>query len=424
MASARFPAGPSGPGHFRSAERYSSASSPLDPLSPAARQQPPQTARPADSSSILEILRAESWEQLKWLALAVLGPASHELGICYGLAEGGWGIIAGLLDVLKMLVLEGLYQHAHRSWQWGLLDLPDYLAGRAADYLMHSQLEAAHLQYEALKAQFALVLKDPRAFFGGIWNAEVQAHTEKWNRYKWLLGHRTLANEFQAGRIEGQVLLEVILLLATVVDGVGLALKGAKALGEIPELMRLARSVRSAREAEAVLAARRLEAARAGAAGEAEASAEARQAGRTQPGSSDPAFAPRPALRSKAGVLGRSEGGPGIWDESPTRTRGQAYQEQISGVERGAEYNVNGTWFDGYDAQRNVLLDAEDWERYPPLGQDFWQDGTLNEATRQLNAAGGTPIEWHFSTQPAADAVRDLFADRGIEGINVVVTPK
>ena len=280
MASARTPALPSGPGHFRTNAFTDSPSPPHDPGSPAVRYDTPKASTAIDSSTILQIIQAESWDQLRWLALAVLGPASHNLGICYGLAEGGWGIIHGLLELLKMLVLEGLYEEAHQSWKWGLVHPMEYVEAQLADRLMHSQLEAAHREYDALVTQLALVVKNPGQFFSGIWNSEVKAYAAKWDRYKWLLAHRTLANEFEAGRIEGQVLLEVILLLATVVDGVGLALKGAKALGEIPELVRLAKGVRSVEEAKSILAARRLDELRTGAAGGAESEAAAGTSGR------------------------------------------------------------------------------------------------------------------------------------------------
>ena len=107
MASARIPADPGGPGHFHSAALPSGEPRPFDTGSPAARQAEPRPAPAPDSTSIWQVIRAESWDQLKSLALALLGPASHELGLCYGLVEGGWGIIAGLLDLLKMVVLEG-----------------------------------------------------------------------------------------------------------------------------------------------------------------------------------------------------------------------------------------------------------------------------------------------------------------------------
>jgi hypothetical protein len=264
MSGARIPASPEGPAHFRDPVLAHAGTTLPVQGSPVARQLPPKPQPDPDSSSIWLVIRAESWQQLKLVALAVLGPASHELGLCYGLAEGGWGIISGLLDLLKMVVLEGLYQEAHQAWSWNPFEWPDYLEGRTADYFLHARMETAHRQFTGLMQQLALAVKDPGKFFGAVWDSEVQSYAVKWQRYKWLIGHRTLTNEFEAGRLEGGVLLEVILLLATVVDGVGLAIKGAKALGEIPELVRLAKTVRSAEEAKAALAARQLEKLRSG----------------------------------------------------------------------------------------------------------------------------------------------------------------
>lgn len=96
---------------------------------------------------------------------------------------------------------------------------------------------------------------------------------------------------------------------------------------------------------------------------------------------------------------------------------------QITGVERGAEYQVDGVLFDGYDAQRGVLLDAKDWRGYPPANRSFWHEGTLDEAMRQLRAARGKLIEWHFSTPQAKAAVDALFRANRLGGITTIYTP-
>ena len=44
----------------------------------------------------------------------------------------------------------------------------------------------------------------------------------------------------------------------------------------------------------------------------------------------------------------------------------------------------------------------------------------VNQAERQLAAAGGTPITWSVAEAPATAAINRLFLDRGISGINVV----
>lgn len=134
-------------------------------------------------------------------------------------------------------------------------------------------------------------------------------------------------------------------------------------------------------------------------------------------------------LRSAKQLLGQSEGGPGAWQAAPKRSGGEAYQEQITGVERGIEYDVpyaaapsGKVSFDGYDAERGVLLDAKDWKGYPPAGATFWQKDVVKQALNQTNAADGVPIEWHFSAQAGMDAVHTLFEKEGVTDITLVLT--
>lgn len=129
--------------------------------------------------------------------------------------------------------------------------------------------------------------------------------------------------------------------------------------------------------------------------------------------------------------VGESDGGPGKWAESGKRPKGEDYQEQITGAPRGTEYEVPAetpkgkVMFDGY--KDGKLLDAKDWSGYPPANHEkypFWQHGQLSDARKQLEAAKGTPIEWHFSNQENANIVRQLFQNNDIEGIVVKYTPK
>jgi Restriction endonuclease fold toxin 5 len=137
-----------------------------------------------------------------------------------------------------------------------------------------------------------------------------------------------------------------------------------------------------------------------------------------------------PPLRPAAQMLGKTEGGPGVWAEAPRRAKGGEYQEQISGVTRGVEYAVplqsakrGEVLFDGFDAQRRVLLDAKDWRGFPPSDTVFWHNSTLIEARAQIDAAKGLPIEWHFSSEGGLQATRRLFNEQNIREINLVFTP-
>jgi hypothetical protein len=147
--------------------------------------------------------------------------------------------------------------------------------------------------------------------------------------------------------------------------------------------------------------------------------------------SANPPLPPKPPLQQASQLLGKTQGGPGVWKNAPARTKGMEYQEQISGVTRGLEYAMpskapgrGDVLFDGCDAQRRVLLDAKDWQGYPPAKASFWKPGTVNEARRQIKAADSMPIEWHFSTQESFTAVKNLFKDNEISEIKLIFTPK
>ncbi|MEV6744309.1 Tox-REase-5 domain-containing protein [Streptomyces sp. NPDC051080] len=125
---------------------------------------------------------------------------------------------------------------------------------------------------------------------------------------------------------------------------------------------------------------------------------------------------------------------PGVWNY-PTEM-GARYQEQISKVGRGKEYRVpldkltgKPVDFDGWDASRGTYLEA----KYGYKGKDFYNadTGTLtpkvadrwaDQASRQVDAARGKPVEWHLSDPDVAEAAREMFEERGIP-VKVIHTP-
>jgi hypothetical protein len=136
--------------------------------------------------------------------------------------------------------------------------------------------------------------------------------------------------------------------------------------------------------------------------------------------------------------IGASDGGAGQWRSIPRpNTDAYRYQERITGAPRGVEYNVNGVDFDGYDADRNVLLDAKHWTqecplgdrcRYEPLKQRM-ADKLMEEAESQIRAvlSSGTRIEWRVVDEEMALRISSILdegldeADRG--HISVIYTP-
>lgn len=139
------------------------------------------------------------------------------------------------------------------------------------------------------------------------------------------------------------------------------------------------------------------------------------------PGIDDSGRMVGPATKSGPGQFGRVI-------ESMS-DRAAIYQSRVTGRLPDVGYTVNGVKFDGFDTARGVLLDAKG-PGYATFVRDGqfrpWYNGADSmaaQAQRQLGAAGGTPIEWHFAEEAAANATRNLFQSRGIEGILIFHTP-
>ncbi|MFD5989897.1 Tox-REase-5 domain-containing protein [Streptomyces cyaneofuscatus] len=141
-------------------------------------------------------------------------------------------------------------------------------------------------------------------------------------------------------------------------------------------------------------------------------------------------------------TLGDADAGDGYWasrDRNPApnwkNESWLRYQEQITGTNRGQEYVVPhpregkpAVEYDGWDSSRQTYLEAKngygsylsktDPGTLTPSGKDKF----VAEARAQVEAAGGKPVEWHFSDPEVAKAARKAFRDEGLP-IKVVPTP-
>jgi hypothetical protein len=88
--------------------------------------------------------------------------------------------------------------------------------------------------------------------------------------------------------------------------------------------------------------------------------------------------------------------------------------------------------FDNCQITTGIMIEAKSTgylqmlQRWRDRGGAFpWKNAErkmLDQSERQLEAAGGRPIEWHFAEKEVADYVRELFA-RERPGITVIYTP-
>ncbi|OPX44391.1 transglutaminase-like superfamily protein [Ruminiclostridium hungatei] len=154
---------------------------------------------------------------------------------------------------------------------------------------------------------------------------------------------------------------------------------------------------------------------------------------------------PEVALRedTEGGVLANSYTDAGVDTSAPTypslsgswhrvnesmSAYSREYQTQITG-KTGEAWIQNGVKYDGM--REGTLLDAK--AKYNQFvdkntGRFYdWfkgKDALVNEATRQIAASEGAPVKWYFAEKGALDATRILFAERGIEGIELIFQPK
>jgi len=121
--------------------------------------------------------------------------------------------------------------------------------------------------------------------------------------------------------------------------------------------------------------------------------------------------------------------GPGKWRKAgeSMSPRAARYQRQITGAAKGNVYDVKGVKFDGF--KNGTLLDAKGpgYEWAVKNGEFIRKykgaQSLLDQARRQVAAAGGTPIRWEIAEAKTAQAIKNMFRKNGITGIDVVHTP-
>ncbi len=155
-----------------------------------------------DQSTIINgLIRAATWGDLERWAEVALGPSSFYLGICYGILENLAGSVKGLVDLLRVFILAGLYERAQHP-AWIAAGLPDYLIAKAAELTFGSQLKKAHDECLTLLRELKYAVTHPGELFGSITNE----YAAKWKRFQSLIVDTNLGSQFEAGKIAGEVL--------------------------------------------------------------------------------------------------------------------------------------------------------------------------------------------------------------------------
>ena len=199
-----------------------------------------QPGRPffADAGELLDSLVARlenvaDFDQLEELIKRILGPQSFALGVVYGAGEAFIVSLADLFGLIKTFVLADLYDATRRNpyssmWQPG--GVVRYLTAQALNEYFGEKLHEAARERDALIAEMKAIFESPGQFFDKLG----EEYSKKFQRFVALSADSTLESQFQAGRIFGEILLEVVGLLA----GGAAVVKG---ISKIPRLAKLGR---------------------------------------------------------------------------------------------------------------------------------------------------------------------------------------
>jgi hypothetical protein len=189
----------------------------------------------------LKLKQGARWADVHPVAVRLFGAQSFSLGVVYGMGEQIVNDVTGLAELCKTFLLADLYDLSRRRSGWsgvastGLSILTGPLgaartltASTAAVFFEDELREAAQRRSDLIEA-VGYAITHP----GEVLQNIKQEYVDKWRAFQRYMSEPTLSNQFAAGKIFGQVLLEVLALFAT---GVGLA----KLVARIPRLAKAA----------------------------------------------------------------------------------------------------------------------------------------------------------------------------------------
>jgi hypothetical protein len=207
---------------------------------------------------IEKIKGAADWESLNRLAAPALGPLSFNAGLLAGLGESLVGDAAALLGLGKMIVLAGIYQRMKSPvllLGTDPLTLVFVFAARHIPWLA-AQSKSAHDQLRQILEELRAIAKHPLDFIEAVGSHVWKGAEEDWNKLKGYGAKPTVSNDFQAGRITGHALYQVVSAILLVLSVAGAA---AKIASRFPGLVRLARIISRGGALEDLQGVRRLE---------------------------------------------------------------------------------------------------------------------------------------------------------------------
>jgi hypothetical protein len=187
-------------------------------------------------NAIAEFRSSDSWASLQPIVFSIVGPETFGLGVVVGMGENVLSGALGLAEIAKTFLLADLYDRAQQPVAMSLIGPLGFFHRAIAELSMRAfgaELQQARDDRDTLIRELTYAMTHPGEVFDNV-KAD---YTKKWKTFEQLVQQPRLSSQFGAGRIFGEVLVDVLALI-----GAGAAaIKGAS---KIPRLVKLAKMKR------------------------------------------------------------------------------------------------------------------------------------------------------------------------------------
>ncbi|HEX5661413.1 MAG TPA: hypothetical protein VFX59_29690 [Polyangiales bacterium] len=223
--------------------------------SPAGRRMMPYElerlrAQEAFEGLITSLIRESHFPEMQRMARRILVADSFGLGVCYGLVSYPAHEVSGLLELGQVFLLADLHDQVCRP-----LSVSSFVGPKAGAALfvrglfafgeaewLQRRLAKAHATRELIYKELSSIMENPAEFFEGLPGKVQQAYQAKWRGFTQRHQKEDLRSQFEAGKIFGELLMEALVTIASLVAMAGALVKlGAKA----PQLVGWARRMRA-----------------------------------------------------------------------------------------------------------------------------------------------------------------------------------
>jgi hypothetical protein len=213
------------------------------------------------------IKHAADWAALNALVEPILGPQSLQAGVIYGIVESLGKDVVSLLELAKMVALAGLYELMIHPKVGVAVAFAPNLAPMVLTSLALSaaasripgliaELKKADEQFRKMLEDLYKIVRHPLDFLSALGKTIKKEAMDDWNTLRYNAEHPTVAGDFQAGRIVGKVLYQVIMLILLVMSVAGAV---AKLAARVPWLLRAARILQTGGKVEELVEAEKIE---------------------------------------------------------------------------------------------------------------------------------------------------------------------